>query len=499
MNRVFFPIIRNLEFVIRNSEDRQLPNCRVRSEDCSLPNARVRLFSVFRFPFSVLRSPFSVLFLFLSVVMQLQAFDFRKTIGDVDLYFTVNDFGKSTVTVVCPGEKESPYEGVARQPKGRLVIPQEVQYDGQRYFITAIGDYAFAGCTQLTYISIPRGVSSIGRFAFAGCEALHSIEIACDSLGMVDASFRTPSEVSPINIDTITVSSTVRVLPAFFFCEMEHLRVFNFNAETPESMKYIFFGLKSETVIRIGDNVTEIPAYMCYNFEGLRTLEGGDRVKSIGENAFVHCINLQTIRISTSVECLGNSCFAYNKPESIVFESVNMPHVGDNPFIGVDKGTAVYIPCQLRMAYVHSIIGRYFPKPLLSDECHEATNRANELEIIYFTDTVYIHDTVVVHDTVWMTGIYGSAIRDSVDARTHIAQNIWIEKNSVNITVTDFFAGETYSIYDVDGQLVVSGRLPEKPAKKPFVIKLPKKARFYLTIGSFNPFLLDMPNKQVHI
>ena len=176
-----------------------------------------------------------------------------------------------------------------------------------------------------------------------------------------------------------------------------------------------------------------------------------------------------------------------------------MPHIGDNPFIGVDKGTAVYIPCQLRTAYVHSQIGRYFPKPLLSDECPEAYNRANELEIIYFSDTVYIHDTVVVHDTIWMTGIYGSAIRDSVDARTHIAQNVWIEKNSVHITVTDFFAGETYSIYDVDGQIVVSGRLPEKPAKKPFVIKLPKKARFYLTIGSFNPFLLDMPNKQVHI
>jgi len=43
--------------------------------------------------------------------------------------------------------------------------------------ITAIGAYAFEGCTALTSVSIPAGVTEIGDFAFAGCSNLASIAI----------------------------------------------------------------------------------------------------------------------------------------------------------------------------------------------------------------------------------------------------------------------------------------------------------------------------------
>lgn len=50
-----------------------------------------------------------------------------------------------------------------RTTKGTVEIPSDV---------TAIGDYAFGGCTGLTEVSIPSSVRSVGQNAFAGCHNL---------------------------------------------------------------------------------------------------------------------------------------------------------------------------------------------------------------------------------------------------------------------------------------------------------------------------------------
>ncbi len=64
--------------------------------------------------------------------------------------------------------------------------------------VTAIGDYAFVGCTALTEVTIPDGVTSIGNYAFWARSNLASIDVpdsvtvigecafqACDSLTSV--------------------------------------------------------------------------------------------------------------------------------------------------------------------------------------------------------------------------------------------------------------------------------------------------------------------------
>ena len=49
-----------------------------------------------------------------------------------------------------------------------LIIPQGV---------TSIGNYAFYGCSGLTFITIPNGVTTIGSSAFSGCSGLTSVTI----------------------------------------------------------------------------------------------------------------------------------------------------------------------------------------------------------------------------------------------------------------------------------------------------------------------------------
>ena len=43
--------------------------------------------------------------------------------------------------------------------------------------VTSIGDRAFYGCSSLTTITIPESVTSIGKSAFYGCSSLKSIKV----------------------------------------------------------------------------------------------------------------------------------------------------------------------------------------------------------------------------------------------------------------------------------------------------------------------------------
>ena len=40
-----------------------------------------------------------------------------------------------------------------------------------------LGDYVFAGCSGLTSLTLPSGVTSIGKSAFSGCSGLRSLTI----------------------------------------------------------------------------------------------------------------------------------------------------------------------------------------------------------------------------------------------------------------------------------------------------------------------------------
>lgn len=56
-----------------------------------------------------------------------------------------------------------------------LTIPIGVTYEGKRYYVTRIGDWAFAGRSDLASITLPENIMSIGDGAFDGCSKLSEI------------------------------------------------------------------------------------------------------------------------------------------------------------------------------------------------------------------------------------------------------------------------------------------------------------------------------------
>ena len=82
------------------------------------------------------------------------------------IYYKVLSREKLTVEVTYKRYYNGNYEN---DYSGAVIIPSTVTYDSKTYSVMSIGVHAFEGCSSLTSITIPEGVTSIGNNAFDGC------------------------------------------------------------------------------------------------------------------------------------------------------------------------------------------------------------------------------------------------------------------------------------------------------------------------------------------
>ena len=133
--------------------------------------------------------------------------------------------------------------------------------------MTSIGGLAFDGCSSLTSITIPEGVTSIGGAAFAGCDNLTAITI--------------PESVT-------SIGST-----AFEYCS-------------------------SLTSITIPKKVTKIGDYTFYECSSLTSVTICEGVTEIGDCAFLYCSSLTSITSQAVIPpTIGKSNTFYGVDKSI--------------------------------------------------------------------------------------------------------------------------------------------------------------------------------------
>lgn len=199
---------------------------------------------------------------------QQQAYDFTHTCPDGQLlFFKITSEEASTVAIVSQFNGNTRYEV---PPKGRIDIPGQVEWNGNRYIVAAVGDRAFMSCKDLSIVVLPSSVKTIGTYAFASCTGLVTVELP-DGLTVVGSS---------------AFSNCMRLAGPMVI---------------PSGVKkigsYAFLGCISLTSLQLPDGLEEIGSSTFKGCSGLRgSVTIPPRVQSIGNSAFADCSHLAGIR-----------------------------------------------------------------------------------------------------------------------------------------------------------------------------------------------------------
>ena len=151
---------------------------------------------------------------------------------------------------------------------------KSIQTDSRSQY-TTIGDYAFAGCKNLTSVDLPNTVTKISRSAFYNCSGLTSVTI--------------PNSVTSIgNLAFYGSGLTSLVYNAHVFAFM------------PPSYSGAY---------TIPDGIEIIAEYAFEYCSGLTSITMPSSLKTIGKKAFLSCSSLTTIIIPASVQTIGAAAF----------------------------------------------------------------------------------------------------------------------------------------------------------------------------------------------
>ena len=234
---------------------------------------------------------------------------------------------------------------------------------------TAIGDYAFSGCGEVTSVNIHENISSIGDYAFSGCSSLADVTIEDRTEVLTLGSNGNKGLFADCPLDSVYIGGKI-------------------SYDTSSSKGYSPFS--DNTTLRavtITDKEETIYPYEFYNCSSLENLTIGDGVTSIGDYAFSNCSSLENFSFGCSMKTIGANAFlGCSKMKEISSSAVNPPVCGANALNDVDKWSCtLYVPVGYMAAYQSA------------DQWKEFLFMEDIIPIKRYAMTYMVNDTIVYH------------------------------------------------------------------------------------------------------
>lgn len=183
--------------------------------------------------------------------------------------------------------------------------------------VTAIGQEAFMGCTNLPGITLPQSVTSIGESAFQSC-----------------------------GLTSIVIPEKVVSLEKNVFLNCTELKSVQLPMGITSIGEAAFFDCPSLETLEIPENVTEIGEDAFSGCSSLHDITIPGKVTSIGESAFNDCTGLRNIIIPASVTSIGRSAFSdcSNLTDITFSEGIAITRIEDGLFVGCTALETIAFP-----------------------------------------------------------------------------------------------------------------------------------------------------------
>ncbi len=230
--------------------------------------------------------------------------------------------GRTNVTVTFNGSELS----------GAVVLPNEV---------TSIPSHGFQyGCSNVTSLSIPAGVTTIADGAFKGLSSLNTIQLAAGNTNfIVDDNVLYNNEKTKI-LCFPQLRSGDYVMPSTI----------------TEMGDYQFYNCINLTGVTLSNAIQTIGQYSFAGCTNLVSVTLSTSAKTIGQNAFEDCAKLATISIPTFVETIGD--YAFNNCSGITTltfeENSHLKTFAQYAFANCAKLASISIPASVESIEDHA-------------------------------------------------------------------------------------------------------------------------------------------------
>ena len=157
---------------------------------------------------------------------------------------------------------------------GNVVIPQMVSYNGDRFRVTSLDNKCFSGCSNLSSITLSKGITFMGDYCFKGCSSLNNITLPEGITSLGYECFRGCSSLT-----SITLPKGIKYLYSHCFYDCRNL----INITLPEGITSLGFGCFEN----------------CYSLTDITLPEG---ITSLEKGCFKNCYRLTSVSFPATLK-----------------------------------------------------------------------------------------------------------------------------------------------------------------------------------------------------
>lgn len=248
------------------------------------------------------------------------------------IYYNIINGNEASVTY-----RGTSYFQYSNEYTGDVTIPATVTYSGATFSVTAIEEWAFSNCINMTDITIPNTVTSIVNYVFVGCSGLTSVNIPNSVEAIGSGAFWNCTGLTSINLpnslksidwnafqgckklSSIIIPNSVTSINGnvFLYCNgLTSITVENGNPKYDSRNNCnAIIETATNTLITgcmntvIPNSVTTIYNEAFRDCSGLTSIDIPNSVTTINHFAFLGCTGLTYINIPSSVTSIGEYVF----------------------------------------------------------------------------------------------------------------------------------------------------------------------------------------------